>query len=697
MHRMLTRGAPAAPTSHCIACLNASAEGIATRTASTASKRRLHTKNSVTALYTSIFAAAALTDARAKTRRRQEWADKIAAVKQEVNDLVDEEQRLISVLSSRRTAHPLRRPVQTRSYHTLPRPTPRIARLSNLHPPCRLSHSASGDISTEDNATEGGIEDQGLMKELESETLAPLEGDGEDFDMAIDVEEIPHWLRTDLYRAKAIKRLALKQLAIRFLLRQAIAHDYFGILKNYGSDGEVPKLDLAGLLFELSAIRRRLRQIKANPHSNIDDLLKDIRVRRLEDTVNGNQSLNDKVRLDTNLYLRGQMPLEELLLRLSSHLLQVQDPDQAFAFTRMLVAFTKSRQNDLAELVIKSILPYKFQLNHALILTTLNFFRKSKDLKGFDLFLQMLEGKGYPIDMGNLGYYRRKVINGIAISIPPVEGTNTIIYATLIKACLRFDQPARADAYLLAARAAGIADDFAILTSYVEFYTIRRDSEKALQVLQRCLAWIASTTEHPVEPVERLIAKMVKLSDACHMPELSMGLIDAAVGSGFSADIPRRQKDITFHADPQLQRWSEAARTSVPDAEAMGHPCYAFAKSAKQHIDALIKPQEESSDRRMSKILGSHSSQLLDSTLSWKATPAAAEMGNQRESAGNVMTTAEGNEVAALRSEVAQLKELVMRLYQPTSSPTSTPSSKATLADTTPVSDGLPQKKQASE
>ncbi|KAL4794460.1 hypothetical protein BDV19DRAFT_390061 [Aspergillus venezuelensis] len=656
MHRVLTRGATATPTSYCFACLKAAAEGIATRTVSTTSARSLYTGSSVTALYASIFTAAALTDARAKGKRRQEWAEKIAAVKQEVNDLIDEEQRILGVLFSRRTAHSLRRPVQTRSYHTLPRPARRNVQLSNLQPTCRLSHTSSGGYSVDETTAVGGIENEDLMRDLESETLAPLEGDGDKFDMAVDVEELPEWLRSDLYRAKAIKKLALRQLAIRFLLRQAIAHDYLGVLKNYGSDGEVPQLDLAGLLFELNAIRRRLRQIKANPHANIDDLLKDLRFRRLEDVIEGNESLNENVRTDTTLYLRGEMPLEELLLRLSSHLLQVQDPDQSFAFTRMLVAFTKTRQNDLAELVVKSILPYKFQLNLALIITILNFFRKSKDLKGFDLFLEMLEGKGYPIDMGNLGYFRKKIVNGMAISVPSVEGTNAILYDTLIKACLRFDQPARADAYLLAARSVGVADGFAILMTYIDFYAIRRDQEKALQILQRSLAWMASTPLHPIDLVARLIAKLIRLTDECSIPKLSQALINAAIEVGFDPDFAKRQLDVKYDLDPEYQRWwRAAAQKPAADAETMGDPYYEFVKRASKSIKPYLKSEGESSEHRRIKKFGLHSTQLLDSSLYWRP-----ELDPQPT------VTAQQTEIAALKTEVAQLKELVMHLYQPT-------------------------------
>ena len=230
----------------------------------------------------------------------------------------------------------------------------------------------------------------------------------------------------------------------------------------------------------------------------------------------------------------------------------------------MIIAFTKTRQNDLAQLVIKTILPYKFEMSASLILAILNFFRKTKDLKGFDLFLKMLEGKGYPINMGTLGLYKKRVVNGLEISVPPVHSANIVVYAALIKACLRFDQPDRADAYLLVARSAGYMDDFAILMAYLEFCTVRKNWERGRQVLQRVLAFITSTTEHPPARVERLIVLMIQLCDTCQMLDLSEALIKAAVHSGFSSDLPSRQADIVSEADPDSHRWWVAAQDAPP-------------------------------------------------------------------------------------------------------------------------------------
>ena len=165
--------------------------------------------------------------------------------------------------------------------------------------------------------------------------------------------------------------------------------------------------------------------------------------------------------------------------------------------------------------------------------------------------------------MQRVHQFKKRIINGIAISVPPMEGTNAIFYDTLIKACIRFDQPARADAYLSAARAAGVADGFAILMTYLDFYTVREDPEKALQVLQRCLAWMASTTLHPVGLVGRLIAKSIQMTDVCGLTELSQAQINTAIEVGFDPDFAKRQMDIKYDTDPEYQRWRRAYSSSM--------------------------------------------------------------------------------------------------------------------------------------
>lgn len=116
MQSMWSRAAPSQSSCRCVSCLSTVASGVTSRSATAASKKKLRIGNSVTALYTSIFAAAALADAKAKTQRRHDLEEKIAAVKAEVNELVDEEHRILESLQSRRKSRGINRLLQDRGF-----------------------------------------------------------------------------------------------------------------------------------------------------------------------------------------------------------------------------------------------------------------------------------------------------------------------------------------------------------------------------------------------------------------------------------------------------------------------------------------------------------------------------------------------------------------------------------------------------
>ncbi|KAL4904906.1 hypothetical protein BDW74DRAFT_153762 [Aspergillus multicolor] len=692
MQRIWSRSAPATPSSLCISCLQTAAEGLASRTAPTASKRSILVDSTAATRYTSTIAAAS-TDARAKNRCRRE-REGIALDEDDSRDPRTRGRRASNAVPAGQATVVAREALQTRSLYTLPKPIQRNDRLPKARTPRRYVQF----WATKNHK----IGEAAILKKLEAENADSMQDD-DDFDMALDVEDLPEWLTADEVCAKAIRKLALKQLAIRLLIRPSVAHSYFGVLKNYGDDHESPQLDLPGLLFELNAVRRRIGQIKANPKVNIDDLVGSFNAPRWQDLVRSSNELEKKMRHDSNQYLSGQMPLEEFLLRLSDGLLRCHDPDRQFVFTYMIIAFTHTRQNDLAQLVIKTILPYQFEMSVSLILAILNFFRKTKDLKGFDLFLLMLEGKGYPINIGKLSLFVPRTINGLRITVPPVHSANIVLYGSLIRACLRFDQPDRADAYLLAARAAGYMDDFSILMAYLEFYTIRKDWDRGRQALQRALAYITSTTIHPYTGVGRLIVMMVQLSDECRKYDVSEALIKAAVQSGFSADLPGRQSDIVSTFDPDHHRWTAAALETPPATSTpLAEKCFAFANIIREQLE-ILAPTGDSSAERLQRLMGTYSEQLmstvLDEGLALKAARKPLQQQQQqpseiaqaeivehdkesesRSSPEDTMV-AQQKEMRALKSEVAFLKQLVLRMAAQNTPSTSTAAYKTRLAN----------------
>ncbi|KAF7168651.1 hypothetical protein CNMCM6106_003791 [Aspergillus hiratsukae] len=691
MQGLWSRVAPTHSTCRCVPCLSTSATAV---TARAASKRRLRIGNSVTALYTSIFAAAALADAQAKDKRRNEWAEKIAAVKEEVNELVDEERRLLEAIQARRS-HPVSQgSLQKRSYTTCRSiPTPRSN--SSQRKPFGRSIRAAQDPGLNDihepilpnNEFEGNS--QGQLHEMVE--------DGGDYDDDIIVREhgflpedleIPKWLGYDNVRQKAIRKLAVKQLAIRLLLRESVAHNYLGIPMDHKADFEVPKLNFTELLSELNSIRRRIRLLKTNESAFIDDLAKDLRIWSIQDLNAEREKLDSEAARDVALFLRDKMSLQELIMRLANNLLRSLDPDRPYLMKLMILAFTRTMQNDLVDLVLKTVLPHKFPLSSSLIVSILTYYKKSKNLKGFDSFLTVLRGEGYPVDMANLSYYKKVVVNGVEITVPPVASANNIIYTTLITAALRFEQPERADAWLQAGRQHGFIDDFTTLYAYLKFYASRSDWRNGFYTLRRCLAFLTGSSLHSAPRVERLIVFMVQLCDGCGKWDLSDALIAAAIDSGFDwRTASRLQLDVKLLRDPRYEYWQE--KVDQTTIEKQSRPLWEkildFAKVVGEQLEDFVVSEEQDPATSWQSMVALHSREVLSVMFAGplrkfkdaKPTDPAPEpilsphdsnsvehvhSGRLEEYAISAAGKTQQEEIDNLKSEVQQLKEMVSQL-----------------------------------
>lgn len=624
MQRLWSRVAPTQSTCRCVPCLSTSAPGITSRAATAASRRRLRIGNSVTALYTSIFAAAALADAQAKDKRRHEWAEKIAAVKEEVNELVNEEHRLLEAIQARRSRTLLQGALQKRSFTTWRSiPTPRchqwlqrnsLRRLVHAPPPRRSVHAVqSADLE----------DDEEIVDEFQSRKLQEIgEDEGDLDDDTIELEdgffpedmEVPKWLSDDIIRQKAIRKLAVKQLAIRLLLRESIAHNYSGIAMDHKADFDMPQLNYSELLSELNKLRRRIRLLKRTEGAYYDDLAHDLRVRSTAELKMERTRLDDEAARDVSLFLRNKMSIQELNLRLANNLLQSSDPDRPFFMKLMILAFTRSMQNDLSDLVLKTVLPHKFPLNSSLIISILTYYKKSKNLKAFDSFLKVLRGEGYPVDLGKLGFYKKMVVNGVEITIPPVASANPVIYTTLITAALRFEQLDRADAWLQAGRKHGFTDDFSTLYAYLKYYAKREDWQNGLYALRRSLAFLTGSTLHSDRHVERLIVHMVQLCDWCGKWDLADAMISAAIDSGFDwSSATTNQLDIQFGRDPRLHYWQK--RVDKTTIEKRSRPAwekaFMFAKLFGEQLEDLGLPENQNPAAHWQKIVALHSREVL--------------------------------------------------------------------------------------
>ncbi|CEJ58541.1 hypothetical protein PMG11_07195 [Penicillium brasilianum] len=635
MQSMWSRAAPTQSSCRCVSCLSTVANGVTSRSATAASKKKLRIGNSVTALYTSIFAAAALADAKAKTKRRHDLEEKIAAVKAEVNELVDEEHRILESLQSRRKSRGINRLLQERGFGTIATPPRTRQRTTPRHQPTRSFHTERQPYGNQSVQI-----DESLATE-EFRHLDLQEAEASALRAAMN-EALPDWVVGDTARIKAVQKLALKQFAIRILLRPTIAHKYSGVPMNYGADFDVPQIDVNNLLNELNVVRRQMNSLLYKRNMDLTDVIADFDAMRSEEGRADDRRLDDELREYIQSFTSQQMSLQELLLRISSNLIKSADPDRTAAFRELLIVFTQTRQNDLNDLLLQSLLPNRFYLSTSLIVTIICFFRKSKNLKDFDLFLQMLSGEGYTANLGAIGVFRRRKINGLNTVVPPLYSSSTVIYTELISAALRFNQPDRADAWLQAARKHGFFDNFNTLFTYIRFYSIRQDWEKGVHALKRAVTYLVSSTDLSPKLVDRLILYMVHLCDSCCQKDVSQSLISAAVHSGFNPNLPLQQNDIAPIVDQEGQRWKTAAETTPREnlTRPLWQKCYEFA-----NFDRFAAVHAT----------GALSAALPRYTEHSKSSPEISASASATQSA-------QSEDIAVLKDEVSQLRQLVFEL-----------------------------------
>ncbi|KAF7530727.1 hypothetical protein PCG10_000237 [Penicillium crustosum] len=668
MQGLWSRAVSKQSSCRCVGCLSTTANGVTSR-AATSSKRRLRIGNSVTALYGSIFAAAAIADASVKDRRRHDWDEKIAAVKAEVSELVDEEERILASLQSRRETRGLNHLIQARGFGTVPRFPPGIQsppsfnRIRAFHTE-RTRLNAVGVQTVENQSAEEN--EHTIDEQEESEIFIPQ-------------ETLPSWVLEDDLRLKAIQKLALRQFAIRILLRPAIAHRYSGVSMNYAADFETPQVNVAQLLEELNNLRYRMNTLKTNRDATYSDITQDYAASQLGEMQRERETLDAELTNDIHIYTSQQMSLQELLLRISNNILSSRDPDRPTAFRLMIMAFGQTRQNDLVELLLRTLLPNRFFLNPSLVITIITFFRKSKNLKDFDLFLKMLGGEGYSVNLGSRGVYKHRTVNGMDLIVPSLNSSNPVIYAALIGAALRFDQPDRADAWLQAARGGGFFDSWETLFTYLRFYSLRRDWDKGVNVLKRAVTYLLSSTDHRLDSVERLLGRMVGLCDSCDRLDASDALVRAAVHSGFDPRLLSRQSDSGpfVHADPK--RWSKAAKQTPKENidRPLWQKCYDFGNTFGEFLSQIEVPAEDTFARRNAKLADQHADNALFTALGRGRTLAS---GQGQTPAGNTVN----EDISTLKGEVAQLRELIYELRKHhISDPSTKDSSHTSISDET--------------
>lgn len=579
-------------TCHCVSCVGAGTNAVSGRAASAASRRRLYLGNSVTALYSSIFATAMFWNTEVKDKQQKEWKKKIEAVKEEVKLLQEEETRLVEAWAVRRKERQLALPLQKRHYSTTvgastaefgiyeETNSPQVGSIRRRNVPPTIPHTRPDFVT---DALDIGLEESDTV-DIFSDEIQPDE---------VDLSS------EDVLRERAVQHLAMKQLAIKLLLRPSIAHSYGGApqIDRRGSSS-LMQIPTNELLRELYHIKRRIRQVKFSRTATFSDLATDMGIRDYTALVKERREMHVELQEDFRKYQENELSLPKLLLKVVNHLLHSEEPIPPATVELLITQFTRAKQNDVTKMVMESLFPNYFFMTLPVIVSTINFFNKTRDLFAFDGFLRLLQGYSSAVNIPRL--WGSVTVGDVEVPVPP-KPHHPFVMNALISAALSFDQPQRADAWLHVLRQTGYREGIVVVGSYLRFYSVQANWTDGRHTLLRALSYILSTKAHVPTSVERLILYMVIYCNVCGKRHLSDIIVENAVRCGLDWKQSLNKRDIRYATRNALRQWREASEVfpvDVPKDLSLGQKCHQFATRVEGLIRKTVLTDEPSKDTK---------------------------------------------------------------------------------------------------
>ncbi|OAX85455.1 hypothetical protein ACJ72_00181 [Emergomyces africanus] len=587
MQSLWSRTALSTGSCRCVSCLRSSSNAVAGQARTAAARQRLYIGNSVTLLYSAIFATAMMFDADAKTKRRTELEKKIEAVKEEVEELRIEEARILNGIAARRKVRQLPLPLQRRQYST-------VAATATQTSASIEKYQGVGSFPIErfENREPSTFKDR---PEMITDVFEKGSARAKKRDPADDDERFQRQYDLagqDVLRERAIQLLAIRQLAIKFLLRPSIAHSYGEVVADYGEEFDHPRFKTQDYLVELHAIKRRITRLRFRREESYDDLVRNITIQEQAALQQERQELHNNLQSAFESFNRKTISLQRLLLVASENLLASEEPILPQTVELLITQFTRSKQNDLVKMVIDSLFPNRIRMTPPVIVSAINFFNKTKDLFGFDGFLRLLQGDSFPVNIPVLWETVR--FGDIQLTVPP-KPRHPFVMNALISATLSFNQPQNADAYLHILRESGYNEGAQVLGSYLRYYTVSPNWRKGGYVLLRSVAFIMSTKTHFGNAIHRLILYMVAFCNSCGKHELSEAIVKAAVETGIDWRPSYNKRDLRSSVKNAINQWSTAAghtSTKIAANKPLGQRCYEFAKQIERRIRISIEHSE---------------------------------------------------------------------------------------------------------
>ncbi|EFW19330.1 conserved hypothetical protein [Coccidioides posadasii str. Silveira] len=574
MQSLWFRSAPPTCTCRCISCLSTGSNAVSNRAAAAASRRRLLLGNSITMFYSTIFVTAVMLDTKSKGKRRLEREKEIEAVKAEVREMKEEEHRILESLARR--WRPLQRSFRSarRQYSTAASPVAEYERYRSM---------AS-------QSTKELYED---APEIPSQTIPENEDEQEPFEGAPEITPT---------RKRAIRLLAMRMLGIRLLLRPSIAHTYGTESKTRVHNPKPVNLSVDELLEKLEVVQRRLMQIKFSSKAYYGDVCIDINLDDHGRLLQTRNAASYKLLSLFNFYESGSISVDHLISEVARILIAAEEPLSPRGVETLISKFARARMNDVVKMAMDSLFKNSFPLTIPVIVSSLSWFSKARDLSGFENFLDLLRTPDPFVDMP-LRWHSTN-IGGVEIAIPPSSTPSPFVLNSLIACALQFDQPHKADAWLDVLRAMGFSDTIPTLGAYLRYYSLRADWTKGRHVLMRAVFYLLSSRNHPRHEIERLILYMIILCETCGRKQIADLIVDAAVSSGVRWEHSTSSRDSRPALLWAVQKWRDASIDSVDSVGDLspGERYFQFARKIEPGIRRVVEeflPEDDLTQQRM--------------------------------------------------------------------------------------------------
>ncbi|KAK2870575.1 hypothetical protein FQN49_003088, partial [Arthroderma sp. PD_2] len=407
----------------------------------------------------------------------------------------------------------------------------------------------------------------------------------------------------DTLRHRAIQRLAARQLAIKMIMRPALANLYGGVPFTSRTSCILPDIEIEKLLAELEHIRIRIAKLKSSRDAWYGDLARNITMVEHESLIAERMALNDDLRAMFTMYQDDELTSRDLLVKVAENILSSEEPLSRLSVSLLIKMFARLRQNDVVNMIMDSLFPNGLIIGESIVIATLDFFNKSKDLYRFDGFLNRLQGgKLFRMPQN----WKLATVGGIEVPVPP-RSNDQVILGVLVSSALGFNQPERADAWLAVMRSRGYGDNPQILGSYLRFYTQRQDWSRGGPLLLRVIDYMTTTFDGEGR-FERLVLYMAALCYSCGKRRLGHKILNKAAAHGLDWQDAYNSTDERIVILSALERWRAAMEN--PDVPVIQLPLNeshkAFAISIEAAIQRVVSAAEwqiESRQRKYDRVV----------------------------------------------------------------------------------------------